>query len=377
MVAAATCLTAPHASADQLSDLRAKAQAIAAKIQAFGYQEASLGERFDAATLAQQQAAAKVSQAAKQVASANAKAESARSALRQEAVDAYTRGGASLGSTGHSSLASADNSLLRAEYVDSLATNQNDAMDSFHLASLQAQTAKAALGQAETEAGQQAAALNQDRQAAAASQRQLQGVYAQDQGQISQLVAQIQAEQAAAAAAAAQKAAADRATAARAQTQAQAQQAAATVRSSSSSSSSSGSPSSTSAPSSGSSSANNPAPPPGRGASGAVAAALSRQGDPYVWGASGPSSFDCSGLVAWAYGQVGISLPHYSGAQYSDGTHISMSQLQPGDLVFPSDPGQHVAIYVGNGEIVEAPYTGASVRVVPMYSFFVQAVRIA
>ena len=99
-----------------------------------------------------------------------------------------------------------------------------------------------------------------------------------------------------------------------------------------------------------------------------MAAAESRVGDPYVWGAAGPpvpTAFDCSGLVMWAYAQVGISLPHFSGAQYADTTHISMSDLEPGDLVFPADPGQHVAMYVGGGMIVQAPYTGADVQVMP------------
>ncbi len=74
-------------------------------------------------------------------------------------------------------------------------------------------------------------------------------------------------------------------------------------------------------------------------ASGAVAAAEGRVGDPYVWGAAGPDAFDCSGLVEWAYAQAGVYLPHYSGAQYDDTIHIPMSDLEPGDLVFPADPG--------------------------------------
>jgi cell wall-associated NlpC family hydrolase len=78
----------------------------------------------------------------------------------------------------------------------------------------------------------------------------------------------------------------------------------------------------------------------------------------------------------WSYAQVGISLPHYSGAQYADTTHIPMSDLEPGDLVFPADPGQHVAMYVGGGMIVQAPYTGAQVQVVPLSSWFVLASRV-
>ncbi|MDQ6783668.1 MAG: NlpC/P60 family protein, partial [Actinomycetota bacterium] len=122
---------------------------------------------------------------------------------------------------------------------------------------------------------------------------------------------------------------------------------------------------------------NNPAPPAGHGAGGAIAAAESRLGDPYVYGAAGPSTFDCSGLTMWSYAQVGISLPHFSGAQFNNGTHISMSQLQPGDLVFPSNPGDHVAMYIGNGQVIEAPYTGSVVHITGLSSFFVQAVRIS
>jgi cell wall-associated NlpC family hydrolase len=94
-----------------------------------------------------------------------------------------------------------------------------------------------------------------------------------------------------------------------------------------------------------------------------------------VWGAAGPNSFDCSGLIMWAWGNAGVSLPHFSGAQYSSTTHISMSQLQPGDLVFPANPGDHVAMYIGGGQIIEAPHTGDVVHIVPMYSWFVLASR--
>jgi cell wall-associated NlpC family hydrolase len=78
----------------------------------------------------------------------------------------------------------------------------------------------------------------------------------------------------------------------------------------------------------------------------------------------------------WAYAQVGVSLPHFSGGQYADTTHIPMSDLQPGDLVFPSDPSQHVAMYIGGGMIVEAPHTGAQVHIIPLSSWFVLASRV-
>ena len=100
-----------------------------------------------------------------------------------------------------------------------------------------------------------------------------------------------------------------------------------------------------------------------------VAAALSRQGMPYVWGAAGPASFDCSGLVQWAYRQAGILMPRVAAEQFLAGDHIPLADAQPGDLLFwtydPADPGyvDHVAIYLGNGMMVVAPHAGTDVQV--------------
>jgi len=93
-----------------------------------------------------------------------------------------------------------------------------------------------------------------------------------------------------------------------------------------------------------------------------------------TWGTGGPVGFDCSGLALWAWAQVGVPLPHYSGYQYRSGMHISRGNLMPGDLVFwafdPSDPGSihHVAIYIGGGRIVQAPQTGDVVKISFMWS---------
>ena len=91
--------------------------------------------------------------------------------------------------------------------------------------------------------------------------------------------------------------------------------------------------------------------------------ALSQQGKPYVWGAAGPSSFDCSGLTMAAYRTVGISLPHYTGNQWTSGTHIPMKDLRPGDLVFFYNDLHHMGMYIGGGYMVHAPHTGDVVRV--------------
>jgi peptidoglycan DL-endopeptidase CwlO len=109
----------------------------------------------------------------------------------------------------------------------------------------------------------------------------------------------------------------------------------------------------------------------------ALQEALTRRGDPYVWGAAGPTAFDCSGLVVWAFAQEGISLPHYTGDLWNSGVHVPRADLEPGDLVFFFPDISHVGIYLGNGLMVDAPDFGEVVRVEPIYwSAFVGAVRI-
>lgn len=109
----------------------------------------------------------------------------------------------------------------------------------------------------------------------------------------------------------------------------------------------------------------------------ALQAALTKRGDPYVWGAAGPNAFDCSGLVVWAFAQEGISLPHYTGSLWNSGVHVPRSALEPGDLVFFFADISHVGIYVGDGLMIDAPDFGVPVHVEPVYwSAFVGAVRI-
>jgi peptidoglycan DL-endopeptidase CwlO len=102
---------------------------------------------------------------------------------------------------------------------------------------------------------------------------------------------------------------------------------------------------------------------PGSAAATAVAMALAQVGDPYVWGASGPNGFDCSGLTSFAYAAAGVSLPHSSGAQSQLGRPVSRSELQPGDLVFFYSPVSHVGLYIGNGMMVHARTFGQPVAV--------------
>jgi peptidoglycan DL-endopeptidase CwlO len=110
----------------------------------------------------------------------------------------------------------------------------------------------------------------------------------------------------------------------------------------------------------------------------ALQAAITREGDPYVWGAVGPGEFDCSGLVVWAYAQEGIALPHYTGNLWNSGMHVARSDLEPGDLVFFFADISHVGIYIGDGMMIDAPDFGETVHVQPVFwSDYVGAVRIA
>jgi peptidoglycan DL-endopeptidase CwlO len=110
---------------------------------------------------------------------------------------------------------------------------------------------------------------------------------------------------------------------------------------------------------------NYPSPPiPANGS--VVDYAKSRMGCPYVWAAAGPNSFDCSGLMLWAYRKVGISLPHSSREQINSGYRVSRKDLQPGDLVFFGSPIHHVGMYVGGGMMIHAPHTGDVVKIASM-----------
>src|SRR5262249_10429935 len=101
-----------------------------------------------------------------------------------------------------------------------------------------------------------------------------------------------------------------------------------------------------------------------------LSAAESRLGLPYVWGANGPASFDCSGLVQWSLAQAGVGMPRGAADQARTGPAVTLSQLTPGDLLFyhtdPTAPGyiSHVAIYLGDGKMLQAPHPGQNVEVV-------------
>jgi cell wall-associated NlpC family hydrolase len=357
--------------------------------------EAALGEQYDAAMATLAAANNLVVAASHAMGQAQAEQVKTTAMLRQVAVESYVGGGPESAVNGPTNLKSVDDALVRQEMEQTFASDQTDALDRYRQAQLDASIARARLLAARNADARQAARLAGAREQVRSAQDQLVALERQVKGKIATLVAQVQAEQLAAerraeAARLARERAAAQA-AARAQQARQlaaeqqaaklqaiklaeqrAENAAAAANRATRAASFTPEPVPTLTPTT------LPVPVPGVSiaAETAVRAAMSRVGDPYVWGAAGPDAFDCSGLVMWAYAQAGVYLPHFSGAQYSDTIPISMADLEPGDLVFPADPGVHVAMYIGNGEIVQAPYTGADVQIVPLSSFFVLASRV-
>jgi cell wall-associated NlpC family hydrolase len=110
-------------------------------------------------------------------------------------------------------------------------------------------------------------------------------------------------------------------------------------------------------------------PPDGTMASQVIALAMQHLGTPYVWGGASPSQgFDCSGLISYVYGQIGISLPHHAASIYNYGTPVAYEDLQPADLVFFSGLG-HMGMYIGGGQFIHAPHTGDVVKISDLASY--------
>jgi len=294
----------------------------------------ALNARVDAAVEAYDQARLELSAAARRTAAAQHKLtlqakviNVQRKAMSQVAVAAYRTGGAdqfvSLVTTSNP-----ESFLDRAASLNQISTHQSDALRNLQVAQLAYQQAQAVANQQLAQQKKIAASLKTHRDA-------IQTALDQQQALLSSLQA---SERRRLAAAAAARRAAEHA---RAMTQR----------------------------------ASYHGPASGQ-ASVAVRYAYAQLGKPYQWGASGPNSYDCSGLTMASWAAAGVSLPHSSSAQYGSGQHVSQSDIQPGDLVFFGSPIHHVGIYIGSGNMIHAPHTGSSVEIAPAFrGDYVGAVR--
>jgi peptidoglycan DL-endopeptidase CwlO len=340
-------VAARPAAGDAISDAKAKAAAIEAQLTQAQNQMSALSQQFDAAQYHLTQINSNIATTKANVAANEAQVAADKATLSKAAVANYISDGT----------AAAQNPIFSGneKSLGATTTYNKIAEGDISLAVAHLHTAESALnaqeGQLQGEQGQAQTQVAAEQQAVAQNAQAIQsqkGALSQEQGQIAQLVQQQQQAEAAAAAKAAQ---ARQAAAAAART--------ATTTAAAPAHSSSGAASAV---------LSQAAPPPSSpGGAGAVEAAESQIGVPYVWGGespkgSGSPGFDCSGLTAWSWGQVGVGLPHFSGAQMADSTPVPISDLQPGDLLFYGPGGsQHVAMYVGPGTMIEAPFTGASV----------------
>ncbi|WP_246078674.1 C40 family peptidase [Modestobacter excelsi] len=323
-------------------------QEAAALVAARGHDLEVVTEQFNDAREALTTKQAEAEQARQQVQVAEAAVGTARDQVRQVARSAYTGDQLSTLQAMLSST-SADEMLDRVGTLGTIADHNNEVLGAAQDATEQADAAEAAATRATADAQELVDQV-------AAQQADLNTQVAEYKAAYDRLSAEEKARAEAEAAAAARAAAADAA--------ARASQAASRAERTQSSTASSSSSAGSSSPSTAAAAAPAAAVPAAGGAAAtAVSTALAQQGKPYVWAAAGPGSFDCSGLVQYAYAAAGISLPHSSGAQAGMGTAVTRAQLQPGDLIAFYSPVSHIGIYIGNGQMVHAPTSGDVVKV--------------
>jgi cell wall-associated NlpC family hydrolase len=345
LAVAAICALPQTANADAVADKQAQANAIAAKIDELNHTIERNAEAANAAQIELDGLNQQVTDAQTKVAAAQAEHDKHQGELRDYAVNAYVHGTDNV-SQQQASSSDPDNQGQREGYLTAASGNRQQLIDELRATEEDLNAQIGQLNQAKGAAEAKAQDLQNQKTSAESAAAQQQTLYNQAQGELATLVQQAQA-----------KAAAEQAAAAQARAQAAAAQANAQTK--------------TTAPATGrgggSSAPVGPPPATNGGAGAAIAEAQRQLGKPYVWGAAGPNAFDCSGLTAWAWRAGGVSLPHFSGAQYSSTTHVSMSAIQPGDLIFYESPDQHVALYVGGGQIIHAPHAGAVVRYDSLY----------
>jgi cell wall-associated NlpC family hydrolase len=342
------------AGADPIADKKAQAAELARTIDAKGEAVSRLAEQVNQARLNAAGLTAKLSRAQADMAAGQRHAAEVRSRLMDQVVASYVRGGRSMELT--SPVGDGFDVAVQRTYVATMTSGEKDALDQLRAVHLELVEERAKLEAAAKAAADSLAQVAGSQREAARAVADEQAALGKVKGDLASLVAAEQERQAAAQAARAQAE-----QAARQARQAQEAAAAAAAHHASPPPIVGGLLSRVPAPS-----AKRPAPtveaPVAPGAAGAVEEARRQLGKPYVYGAAGPDSFDCSGLTMWAWGHAGVSMSHSAAAQYGEFPHVSTDSLQPGDLIFYGSPIHHVGMYVGGGQMIEASHTGTPVR---------------
>lgn len=365
-------------ASEEIADKKAEAAEISEQLAEQGRKISILAEEYNNARLEADRLAERLSSAKADMAKTDGEAKKLRTRLKGQAVDSYVKGGAvpALAMLVQTKLE--DDIAVRHQYVESVTSMVSDTLDELRAVKLTLAEQADELSNAQRASREALAAVEASRQEALAAQRAQAKLLDKVEGEIAELVAaeekrkaeeearRVQAEMAARKAreeAAAREAAARRA-------------AASTTTSTTTTirrTVTTAAPSPTTArPGTTTTTAPKPAeptnaPPPSSGAAAAIEEAKRQLGKPYEWGGSGPDTFDCSGLTSWAWRAGGKSLPHSSQAQYSATSRVAFADIQPGDLLFYGNPIHHVALYVGDGQMIEAPETGKNVRYASIY----------
>lgn len=342
-LAATSLVGAPRgAGATPIDDKQAQAAALQDQIDANGEKIGALGEQFNAAELRLDQAKQRVADAQAQIDAAKAEVARVQTLIRHRAASTYRRALAGRSLDGFD-IGDAKHLVSRKHYAEAQAARDAALLDQLDQAQQDLARERADGENAQTQAETDQATIDQAKSDLETANAEQVAILAQVNGELEALV---QEE--------ARRRAEEEARRARARY----------------------APTAPAAPADGNPEAFPDLPPPGEAAATAIEFARAQLGKPYVYAAVGPDSFDCSGLTMTAYAAAGISMPHYSGAQYSSLPHVALDAMLPGDLVFwGSGGGSHVGIYVGNGLMIHAPHTGDVVKIAAVYGRPVGAAR--
>ena len=364
VVALVPLISVGRAHGDPIDDKRAEAQQLQSEIDANGAQLDALSERYNGAQYRFEQAQAAAAEAQQKLDATTAEVAHLRTLVNQRGAELYR--GAGQGPTSLD-VSSANSLISSSKYGALAAKHDTKLLDELRRAERTLRDQQAQAEQAQADAQDEQRAITNAQAGVEAANAKQEQLLSQVNGEIAQLVAEEQARKEAAALAAAQQRYVDAA-------------AASAAAPAPSSGSGTGAGTNTSRSSGGGS---GPAPAPsanvpvnGGGASAAIAYARSQLGKPYCYAGAGPACFDCSGLTMRAWGAAGVSMPHYSGAQYSMFPHVPLNAMQPGDLVFWGPGGSdHVGLYIGGGQMIAAPHTGDVVKIQAVFGSPVGAAR--
>ncbi|HMG28240.1 MAG TPA: C40 family peptidase [Acidimicrobiia bacterium] len=371
VVAVVPIVSGGRAHGDPIDDKRAEAKSLQNQIDAGGAQLDALSERYNGAQYRLEQAEAAAADAQQKLDAAEAEVARLSDLVKQRAAALYR--GVGQGGPVNLDVSSASRLISSSKYSKSAAQHDIDLVKQLRSAQRALQNQKAAAEQAQADARDEQAQIGQAQAAVEAANARQEQLLSQVNGEIAQLVAEEQARKEAAALAEAQQRYAAAAAAAPAPTGVPAPAPTGAPA-----------PAPTGAPAPGPSRSSgggsgpvNPnVPVNGGGAAAAIAYARAQLGKPYCYAGAGPACFDCSGLTMRAWGAAGVSMPHYSGAQYSMFPHVPLNAMQPGDLVFWGPGGSdHVGLYIGGGQMIAAPHTGDVVKIQAVYGSPVGAAR--